>query len=171
MENEFGQSSSGSLNDPESHSFLINHLNRIYCVKAHLYERLPDVYAHVPNDLDSLIAEALVKIKQQLTGIDRIFSLLNSKYEFEHCESLICLIEDLFCSIHRYRDNSSIRALSLLFYLENIKSIEFASIHILRSVADLCGRKEIKQLLLEHFKDARKDLILLTHLSATYLGA
>lgn len=156
--------------DPEKvNRFFADHLNRIYCAKSHLQQRLPEMrsYAHF-TDLVHAITETLVDVEQQISRMDEIYFLLGTKPGFESCEGVLGLIEDAFSAVRRDDDDPQTRDLSLLFYLQNIESIEMASFKMLKLAAPQLERKEIKQLLKKNFDEASDDLALLRLITSRY---
>lgn len=160
----------GPLSPQKLQLFFVNHLNRIYCAKSHLQERLPEMrtYAHF-TDLAHAITETLLDVEKQISRMNGIFRLLKVRPNFANCEGMIGLIEDTFTAIHQERKDAEMRDLSILFYLQNIESVEVASFRMLTLAAPVIGNKEIIQLLKESFDVARDDLTLLRFITANYL--
>ena len=157
------------LNPNKLKQFFIAHLNRIYCAKSHLQERLPEIrrYAHFTN-LEHAITEMLVDVEKQISRMDNIYELLAIKPGFENCDGLIGFIDDTFVAIHQQSDDYPSCDLSILFYLQNIESIEMTSFKILKLATPRLKKKEIKQLLKENFDEAGEDLTLLYLITASY---
>lgn len=157
------------LDPAQINRFFIDHLNRIYCAKSHLQERLPEMRSFANFiDLVNAITETLVDVEQQISRMDEIYFLLGVKPGFDNCKGVIGLIEDAFSAIHQRGDDPQTRDLSILFYLQNIESIEMASFKMLKLAAPKMERKEIKQLLKENFDEAKADLLLLHLITARY---
>jgi ferritin-like metal-binding protein YciE len=73
--------------DPEKViQFFTDHLNRIYCAKAHLQKQLPQMrtYANF-TDLEHAITETLVDVEQQISRMNEIYTLMKIKPGFESC--------------------------------------------------------------------------------------
>jgi ferritin-like metal-binding protein YciE len=105
--------------------FFVNHLNRIYCAKSHLRERLPEIRDQTDfKDLTEAITVTLIDVDKQLSRMDNIYQILNISYNFEQCMGMVGLIEDTYDAIHATRDNAALRDLSILFYMQNIESIQ-----------------------------------------------
>jgi ferritin-like metal-binding protein YciE len=164
-----GSTSQHALSPEKLKQFFISHLNRIYCAKSHLQEWLPEmrVYAHF-NDLINAISETLVDVEKQISRMEEIYILLDIKPSFENCEGVIGLIEDTFSVIQQGTNDLQSRDLSILFYLQNIESIEMTSFKMLRLAAPQLDKKEIKQLLKENFDEASEDLALLNVITSSY---
>lgn len=169
MEKKTSNLPKAALSAPKLKIFFINHLNRIHCAKSHLQERLPELRNHAHfSDLSNAITETLADVEDQLSKVDQIFVLLGEKPGFEYCQGVIGLMEDAFSAIHQQKDDPEMRDLSILFYLENIESIEMASFKMLRLAAPVIDQKEIRQLLQENFDVAKDDLALLRLISSHY---
>ena len=149
--------------------FFISHLNRIYCAKSHLQERLPEIRTHAHfTDLFGAISESIADVERQIARMDSIYQLLNAEPNFENCKDMIGLIENAFNVIFEDSENPVTRDLSILFYLQQIESIEMAAYRLLNMVAPLTNRKEIVKLLNENFDDAKEDLVLFQNITGIY---
>lgn len=149
--------------------FFINHLNRIYCAKAHLQERLPEIRSHAHfTDLNHAITETLADVEKQVSRIDEIYSLMDLQHNFENCKGVTGLIEDAFSAIDQERHDPEMCDLSILFYLQQIESIEMTSFKMLNLATPVMDKKEIRQLLKENYDEAREDLALLRLITAEY---
>jgi len=158
-----------TLNPEKTNRFFIDHLNRIYCAKSHLQDRLPEMRTSAYfTDLVHAITETLVDVEQQISRMNEIYLLLGIKPGFESCAGILGLIEDAFSAIHQGGDDPQTRDLSILFYLQNIESIEMASFKMLKLAAPQLERKKIKQLLKENFDEASDDLALLRLITFRY---
>jgi ferritin-like metal-binding protein YciE len=62
-----------------------------------------------------------------------------------------------------------LRDMSILFYLQNIESMEMASFQVLRIAAVKLKNKQIKQLLTENVDEAKESRTLLLLISAKYI--
>lgn len=162
----------GPLHPEKLKVFFINHLNRIYCAKSHLQERLPEIREHAHfTDLVHAVTETMVDVEKQISRMDKIYWLLEIKPGFETCQGIIGLMEDLFTAICRNSAELVMRDLSILFYLQNIESIEMASFKMLNLASPKLGENKIKQLLKDNFNEAKEDLTLLQLISAKYFSA
>ena len=149
--------------------FFINHLNRIYCAKSHLRERLPEIIEHSQfSDLASVITETLDDVEKQLLRMDEIYRLMHIDHDFGKCQGMVGLIEDTYDAIHEERDKPELRDLSILFYMQNIESIQTASYKMLKMAAVKIGDNAISQLLKDNFDEATVDLKLFQHLAEQY---
>jgi len=149
--------------------FFINHLNRIYCAKSQLQERLPEIRVHAHfSDLIHAITETLIDVEKQVSRMDEIYLLMGLQHNFENCQGVIGLIEDTFSAINQERQDPEMCDLSILFYLQQIESIEMASFKMLNLAAPIIDKKKIRQLLKENFDEASEDLALLRLITAKY---
>ena len=82
-------------------SFFTNYLDRIYCAKSHLVERLPELalQAHF-KDLRHAIMEAKEDVEKQISRMDEIYGLIKGKPSFANCNGLISMVEDAYADIH-----------------------------------------------------------------------
>jgi ferritin-like metal-binding protein YciE len=151
-------------------SFFLAHLNRIYCSKSHLAERFPDLAlnAHF-SDLKHVVNETLEDVEKQIARMGEIYVLLDAQYSFEKCNGLIGMIEEAYDAIHEQND-SEMRDLAILFYLQHIDSVEMSSFKALQMIALKLKDKQVEQLLLENFDDAKNDRALLVAITQKYLN-
>jgi len=157
------------LNAEELRSFFLSHLNRIYCAKNQLVEKLPELSRRADfTDLKHAIAETIELVELQIIRMRQIFILLDAAYQHENCTGLIGLMDEAFQSISPLSGRPALRDLSILFYMQNIESIEVTSFRLLMMVADNFGDPEVSQLLLECYDDAKEDRVLLTQISQRY---
>ena len=165
------QSSNLVLEPQQLRGFLINHLNRIYCAKAHLVERLPELADQANfQDLKYAIIETMEDIEKQITRMDEIFMLLDEKPSIENHDELIEFLENGFAANYQQVDDLILRDLSILFYLSLVENIEVASFHILLMAAGKMHNKQIKQLLQENFDESKADRSLFSQITAKYIN-
>lgn len=159
----------GALSADNLYAFFTTHLNRIYCAKSHLYKNLPEirVKAHF-GDLTHAIAETIDDVENQIGRMDQIFLLLHSSPDFKNCEGMTGLIEDTFTAISSEKHNPQLCDLAILFYLQQIESIETASFGMLKLAVPYMDKKEIRHLLQENFDEATEDLALFRLIAANY---
>lgn len=160
----------GALSAAKLEVFFIKNLNRIYCAKAHLQIRLPEIrtYAHF-TDLTHAITETLVDVEKQISRMDRIFYLWDVEPDATDCQGMVGLIEDAFTAISQEQADPEMCDLAVLFYLQNIESVEIASFKMLNLLIPEIDKKEIRQLLKENFDDASDDLALLRLITSRYI--
>jgi ferritin-like metal-binding protein YciE len=158
--------------DPDKlESLFITHLNRIYCAKLHLAKRLPEI-ENAANfiDLQNAIVETISIVEKQIVRMREIYELLNAEISIESHKGLTGLIEDAFIAIQQQRKDPILRDMSILFYMQNIESIEMTSFQVLQVVAIKLKNDEIKRLLQENFDAAKADRSLLMLIMAKYIA-
>jgi len=151
-------------------TFFLDHLNHIYCAKSHLVERLPEIEEEAYfKDLKNAIIETKEDVERQIGRMDEIYKLMNAKSSFGNCGGLIGMVEDAFLAIQLQRKSSILRDLSILFYLQNIESVEMSSFQILQVAAFKLKNHQVTQLLKENFDEAKGDRALLLLIAAKYI--
>jgi ferritin-like metal-binding protein YciE len=157
------------IHEADLKAVFASHLNRIYCGKAHLVKRLPEISSHATfKDLKHAIDETKEDVEKQLLRMMRIFKMIDSFVSEESCVGLTSLIEETFDAI-RQANGVIMRDMSILFYMQNIESVEMTSFNILKIIADKLYDDEIKQLLKENYDEAREDRLLLSLVSSKYI--
>jgi len=143
-------------------TFFIDHLNRLYCAKSHLAERLPEIHDEAAfADLKQAIKETIACTEKQLARIEKIFSLMIIKYSFEKCQTLITFLETQFESLQLHATQAEVRDLAIVTYLYQLDSVELASSNILQVAVNSLNNQEIKALIEEQYSEAKADNALL----------
>jgi len=158
------------LGKEELLAFFVSHLNRIYCAKSQLVEKLPELsrQAHY-LDLTQAIYETVEVVQFQIQRIKQMYILLDSIYHSENCNGLIGLLDEAFQAIGPNSNKAALRDLSILFYLQNIESIEMASFGMLMTVSEKLGEPSVTQLLQECYDEAQEDRVLLRQITERYV--
>jgi ferritin-like metal-binding protein YciE len=152
-------------------SFFITHLNRIYCAKLHLAKRLPEIEnAANFSDLQNAIVETISEVEKQIARMHEIYELLNAEISIESHKGLTGLIEDAFIAIQQQSKDPILRDMSILFYMQNIESVEMTSFQVLQVAAIKLKNDEIKNLLQENFEAAKTSRSLLMLITAKYIA-
>ena len=150
--------------------FFIKHLDRIYGAKLHLVSKFPALEQEVEfADLKNAIIETVSDVEKQIARMELIYSLLDAEVSKGSIHGLTGLIEDAFESINEQRGEAELRDLSIIFYLQNIESVEMASFQILQMAAVKLKNKHISQLLKENYEEAKADRTLLLLISSKYI--
>ena len=149
--------------------FFTEHLNRIYCAKAHLAERLLEITDNESfKDLNAPIKEAIDETEKQITRMDSLYVQLQKHYSFENCNSLISLLEDEFTTIHQHSDDEVLRDMCTLSYLEYVASIEKNSMQLLQLTAIEKNNGPMIHFLDEHLNNSKTGHSLYNFLIAKY---
>jgi ferritin-like metal-binding protein YciE len=150
--------------------FFLKHLDRIHGAKLHLVSKLPNLIEEVEfADLKNAIAETVTDVEKQIARMEVIYSLLDAEVSRGSIHGLTGLIEDAFEAINEQKGEPELRDLSIIFYLQNIESVEMASFQILQMAAVKLKNKHIIQLLKENYDEAKADRTLLLLISSKYI--
>jgi len=143
-------------------SFFIDHLNRLYCAKSHLAERLPEIFeGSAFVDLKHAVKETILNTETQLARIDQIFALMKIQYSFDKCETLIGFLENLFGSLQLHATQTEFRDLSIVTYLYQLDSVQLASSNILQIAVNSLHNQEIKSLINDTHSETKAENALL----------
>ncbi|WP_374950979.1 DUF892 family protein [Mucilaginibacter sp.] len=75
-----------NLGPDQLRHFFIDHLNRIYCAKEHLVNRLPEISEDADfADLKHAIDETLADVNNQIVRMDAIYRLMDAEKSFNNC--------------------------------------------------------------------------------------
>jgi len=161
-----------NFNEDKLRTFFIGHLDKIYCAKVHLITRLPNLLqqAHF-EDLKSAILETIGHVEQEISRMELIYMILDANYSDCNTKGLTGLVEDTFAAIKEQGADKELRDLSILFYLQNIESVEMASFQILQMAAVKLKNKQIATLLKENFEEAKADRTLFLLIASKYITA
>ncbi|MDN3551182.1 DUF892 family protein [Mucilaginibacter aquaedulcis] len=150
--------------------FFIYHLNRIFCAKSHLHERLPELALQADfQNLKYAIIETWEDIGKQIARIENMFILLKSTPSLNDCDDLINFLESGFSAIHFKKENTALADFSILYYMSIIESVELGSFKLLEMAAIKLPDDSIKQLLKECFDESKADRRLFLEIAAQYL--
>lgn len=171
MSNDNNENSSDKINlgSDKLKTFFVEHLNRIYSAKMHLIEKLPllESEAHF-GDLKDAISETVISVEKQIARIQIIYALLDENLAPAKVLGLAGLVDDAFEAIQQQKE-SELRDLSILFYLQNIESVEIASFQILRMAAVKIKNNQVAQLIKENYDAAKADRTLFLLISTKYI--
>lgn len=151
-------------------TFFVKHLNRIYFAKAHLVSQLPQLQNEVYfKDLQNAIIETVEDVEKQMARMELIYELLDAEISKGSIHGLAGLVDDAFEAIREQEGELELRDMSIIFYLQNIESVEMASFQVLQMAAVKLKNKQIKQLLRENYDEAKADRTLLLLIAAKYI--
>jgi ferritin-like metal-binding protein YciE len=158
------------LGNEKLKTFFLNHLNRIYVAKAHLVAKLPQIEDEVSfRDLQMAIRETVEDVEKQMARMEVIYELLDAPIGNGSIRGLTGLVDDAFEAIREQAGEPELRDMSIIFYLQNIESVEMASFQVLQIAAVKLKNKQIKQLLQENYDEAKADRTLLLLIAAKYI--
>ncbi len=150
--------------------FFVRHLDRIYAAKRHVVAKLPSIENEAAfADLKETICETITDTEKQLTRMELIYSMLDETPSSASINGLSGLIEDAFEAINQAQGEPEMRDLSIIFYLQNIASIEMSSFQVLQMAAVKLKNKHINKLLKENYDDAKADRTLLLLICSKYI--
>lgn len=159
-----------NLGSEKLKTFFVSHLNRIYYAKAHLVKWLPKLKDEVYfNDLQHAIEETVDDVEKQMARMELIYELLDAQISKGSINGLTGLVDDAFEAIREQTGEAELRDMSIIFYLQNIESVEMASFQVLQMSAVKLKNKQIKQLLQENYDEAKADRTLLLLIAAKYI--
>ncbi|MFD2145356.1 DUF892 family protein [Mucilaginibacter antarcticus] len=142
----------------------------MYAAKLHLVSKLPALADEVQfADLKNAIEETVEDVQKQIARMQIIYTLLDGEVAHGSIHGLTGLIEDAFEAINEQQDEPELRDLSIIFYLQNIESVEMASFQILQMAAVKLKNKHVNQLLKENYDEAKADRTLLLLISSKYI--
>lgn len=154
----------------ELRQFFISHLNRIYCAKSQLVDRLPLIgQQSYFRDLHQAIGETVDSVRMQIARLRDIYVRLDTFYRPESCMGVTGFLDEAFQSIGPPFDSPVLRDMSILFYMQNIESIEMASFQVMMRVADKLQETAVAQLLKECYDEAKGDKALFRAITGHYL--
>jgi len=150
--------------------FFTRHLNRIYFAKAHLVSKLPLLRDEVCfSDLRAAIQDTVDDVEKQMARMELIYELLDTDILKGSIHGLSGLVDDAFEAINEQRNDPEMRDMSIIFYLQNIESIEMASFQVMQMISVKLKNKQIISLLNENYTEAKKDRTLLLLIAAKYI--
>ena len=150
--------------------FFLKHLDRIYAAKLHLIERLPSLAKQAQfTDLRKAIKDTVADVEKQIARMQLIYTLMDAEVNRGSIHGLSGLIDDAFEAIAEQSGDAELQDLSIIFYLQNIESVEMASFQILQMAAVKLHNEHINTLLKENYDEAKSDRVLLLLISSKYM--
>jgi ferritin-like metal-binding protein YciE len=159
-----------NLQSADLRRYFIDHLDKIYCAKSHLVENFPRVMRYATfSDLKDAIDISISDLRNQLSRMREIYLIMEAKYEPGACRMFAGLIDDLFQGAQEKESSPELRDLSIIYYMQNIESLEMSSFHALQMAAIKFKNKDIDELLQDNFDEAKAERALLRLITAKYL--
>lgn len=159
-----------TLDRTELKQFFVSHLNRIYCAKSQLEEKLPIIAGNSHSlDLRQAISQTIDAVTAQTGRLEEIYARLGNSYTPESCVGLQGFLDEAFQSIGPPMDRPSMRDLSILFYMQTIETIEMVSFELMMQVADKLNEWNVTELLRECYDEARQDKALFNAITSRFL--
>jgi ferritin-like metal-binding protein YciE len=159
-----------NLQPADLRRYFIDHLDKIYCAKSHLVENFPKVLQFATfSDLKNAIEGSISDLRNQLARMREIYKIMQEKYEPGACQMFAGLIEDLFRGAEQEKNGPELRDMSIIYYMQNIESLEMASFHALQMAAIKFKNNDINDLLQDNFDEAKTERALLRLITAKYL--
>ena len=158
------------LGDERLKKFFTDNLDKIYCAKKHMVDRFPEIADQAYfADLNQAITETVDDIKKQIIRMDEMYAILGVKNQVIGCTGLAAMIEEAFTAINAQKEDTALRDMAILFYMQNMESIEVASFQVLQMLALKLKNKDLQQLLKENLDEAKDDRMLLLLITAKYV--
>jgi len=159
-----------TLDDQLLRTYFLSHLDRVYCAKSHLVAQLPELAAAANfRDIKLAIDETGEDVAKQIIRLNEIFVLLDADRSAAVCSGMTALLDEAFVAIHEQGTHEAFRDLSLLFYLQNIESIEMASFQVMQMAAVRFRNAEINHLLKVSYDESKEDRALMLLITAKCL--
>lgn len=151
--------------------FFLDHLDRIYCAKSHMVVSFSGIakQAHF-SDLCLAIMETVDDVKRQICRMDEIYLLLGAQCNNSSCGGMVGMLAEAVTAINEINNDVLMRDMAILFYLQNIESIETASFQVLQIIAKKFNNPQVSQLLKENFDEADDDRGLLLMITRKYVN-
>ena len=112
--------------------FFSGHLDRIYCGKEHLINSMPALAEQANfGDLRLAIMELRDDVRKQIDRMNEIYEMLQLERNEAGCVGMTSLLQEMFEGIDTHKGEKPYCDLSLIFYLQNIESIETTSLQML----------------------------------------
>jgi len=153
-------------------TFFLSHLDKIYSAKQHLIGRLPELLAQASfADLRAAIIQTVEHVENEVSRMELMYTKLDSPPPDFNEKGLSGIVEDAFQAIKEHGSDKELRDLSILFYLQNIESLEMASFQVLQMAAVKLKDKQVATLLKENYEEAKADRTLFLLITGKYITA
>lgn len=150
--------------------FFLKHLDRIYSAKIHLVTMLPKLLDEVQFAvLKNAVEDTVKNVEKQIARMQLIYTLLDADPVKGSIHGISGLIDDAFEAIYEQQGEAELQDLSIIFYLQNIESVEMASFQILQMAAVKLHNVHINKLLKDNYDEAKSDRTLMLLISSKYI--
>ncbi|WP_421944716.1 DUF892 family protein [Pedobacter sp.] len=150
--------------------FFLMHLDRIYGAKLHLITKLPMLLVEAQfTVLKNAIEDTVANVEKQIARMQLIYTLLDADPAKGSIKGVTGLIDDAFEAIYQQQGEAELQDLSIIFYLQNIESVEMASFQVLQMAAVKMHNVHVNKLLKDNYDDAKSDRTLLLLISSKYI--
>ena len=148
-------------------------LNKLYCAQSHFQERFSEIIDDPAfADLHIEMMEGLQAIELQTADTQEIYKLLNRKYSFDKCDTMLEALENYFDKVQQDINVKRLRDMALFNYIQTIQNLTNAAFQMLAfrqtcldgKVAELLTKntllvpaQSLKQLLMSRLTEASKQ--------------
>jgi ferritin-like metal-binding protein YciE len=138
----------------------IGDLNRLYCLKSHLTERVIDLEDQPSfSRMKQAIQDLVVQTDAEIENLDLILNLLDRKNSFEDCKELSNYLEDIYTDLTDALDTPHLAHALFYEYLSEIKTIEKSCLASLCRISMTIANPELKVLLLKECEKPECELL------------
>lgn len=163
------RSTAGILTPDIIKLFFTDHINRLYCSKSYLIEKLAGLIGLVVlPDLKYALTETIEELRIQVARMAEIYELLMITHSSDGLQDIIAFSEKAFSTIPQY-DQPEIRDLAILLYLLHAKSMELAPLRTLGLLAGYLQNDRVIQILEETAEEVKTDLALISMIAFQHI--
>jgi hypothetical protein len=160
-EEQYNENWSDEVFESELGTLFTYHLVRVFCVKSHLSERLPELCSQSEfKDLYLPIQDTITDIENQLQKISNAFKFLEAPGIMDDCSSTIAMMEGAFSMIYKWAQIGLSRDINTLYYLQSLSDIELRSFQIIEILSNNFRNTDIKILIKKFHNEAKKPNVL-----------
>jgi ferritin-like metal-binding protein YciE len=123
-------------------------LNRLYCLKSHLTERIVDLEGHLSfSRMSYAIKELIKQTDAELENLDAVFLLLGEENSFEACSELINYLEGIYTDLTDAIETPALAHVLFYEYLSQVKAIEKTCMASMCRISMTIDNPELKSVL------------------------
>jgi ferritin-like metal-binding protein YciE len=135
-------------------------LNKLYCLKSHLTERIVDLGGHHTFAKAKYAIQNLVdQTDAELENLDLVFNLVNKTNSFVDCQDLVRTIENIFDDLSEAIEYPQLAHTLFYEYLSQIKSLEKDCLITLCRFSMEIENSELKKLLINELNSPECKLL------------
>lgn len=149
----------------------IHNLNRLYFGKCYLNEHLPHLLGLASfNALKMGLQEFADDVKNQITRMGEIYTLLNEKPSDKNCNAIKSIVKENFC-LDDKNELAIITDMDIILYVQLLEHTNITVYRMLKIIALQLKMKQVTQLLTECFDEAIDDDHLFVLITKEYIDA
>jgi ferritin-like metal-binding protein YciE len=158
------------LNKEDLKTVFIHNLNRLYFGKQYLDEHIEELIKIASfNDLQLALHEFGNDVKNQITRMDEIYTLVDETPSDKDCNPIKAIVKQNFC-LEEKDMLPIITDMDVILYVQLLEHVNITAYRMMKMIALQLKWTEVTQLLIECFDESMEDDYLFVQISKRYMA-